>query len=286
MQGNDNYRLVVRRGPQPNQVYELNKDVLNLGRDITNDIVINDKEVSRHHLRIVRGTEGFTIEDLGSTNGTFVNGKRLSGATLLKNGDMVGLGETVTLGYELIRPSAGAGAGPSPAAPVGAPPPQQPQGQPPQPAQPAQAEAPANPYQPPQESTPPPQPYQPPAQEGQGYPPQGYGQPPADPYQQGYGEPYQQQGQPGYYPPQQPGYGAPPQAPPGYDYDPYAVREEEGGRSTQWLLIGCALFVVISCLCVSVIGLVLIDTFNLWCDFPIVSDAVTALGYCQPIVVP
>ncbi|MFO7322082.1 MAG: FHA domain-containing protein [Chloroflexota bacterium] len=100
MQGNDSFRLVVRRGPQPNQVYELNKDIITLGRDITNDITINDPEVSRHHMRLTRGAGGYTIEDLGSTNGTFVNGQRLTGARPLRVGDMIGLGETVTLGYQ------------------------------------------------------------------------------------------------------------------------------------------------------------------------------------------
>lgn len=100
IQGGENFRLVVRRGPQPNQSYDLNKDIVTLGRDITNDIVINDPEVSRHHMRMTRGAGGFTIEDLGSTNGTFVNGQRLTGARPLRPGDMVGLGETVTLAYE------------------------------------------------------------------------------------------------------------------------------------------------------------------------------------------
>ncbi len=99
-QGNGGSRLVVRRGPQPNQVYEMNKDVVALGRDITNDIVINDPEVSRHHCRLTRTPTGYTLEDLGSTNGTFVNGQRLTGSRPLVNGDMIGLGETVTLGYE------------------------------------------------------------------------------------------------------------------------------------------------------------------------------------------
>src|SRR5207302_1443543 len=94
------FRLIVRRGPQPNQIYELNKDIITLGRDITNDIVINDPEVSRHHTRMTRGGGGYTIEDLGSTNGTFVNGQRLTDARPLAGGDMIGLGETVTLGYE------------------------------------------------------------------------------------------------------------------------------------------------------------------------------------------
>lgn len=94
------FRLVVRRGPQPNQVYELNKDRITLGRDITNEITINDPECSRHHCRLTRGQGGYTLEDLGSTNGTFVNGRRLTGAHPLNPGDLIGLGETVTLAYE------------------------------------------------------------------------------------------------------------------------------------------------------------------------------------------
>src|SRR6476660_7066100 len=109
MQSSDNFRLIVRRGPQPNQVYDLNKDIITIGRDITNDITINDPEVSRHHLRFTRGAGGFTLEDLGSTNGTFVNGQRLTGAKPLNNGDMLGLGETVTLGYEMARGAAPGG---------------------------------------------------------------------------------------------------------------------------------------------------------------------------------
>lgn len=100
MQSGGSFRLIVRRGPQPNQVYELTKDIGTLGRDITNDITINDPEVSRHHCRFTRGGGGYTIEDLGSTNGTFVNGQRLTGARPLSSGDIVGLGETVILAYE------------------------------------------------------------------------------------------------------------------------------------------------------------------------------------------
>ena len=55
------FRFIVRRGPQPNQVYELTAEVSNLGRDITNDIVINDREVSRHHLRLTLGGDGLAI---------------------------------------------------------------------------------------------------------------------------------------------------------------------------------------------------------------------------------
>lgn len=100
MEASSSYRLVVRRGPQPNQVYELNKGIVTIGRDITNDIVINDPEVSRHHCRLTQTGSGYTVEDLGSTNGTFVNGQRLTGQRALTSNDMLGLGETVTLAYE------------------------------------------------------------------------------------------------------------------------------------------------------------------------------------------
>jgi hypothetical protein len=131
MQGNDRFRLVVRRGPQPNQTYELNKDIITIGRDITNDIVINDPEASRHHMRLTRGAGGFTLEDLGSTNGTFINGQRLTGAKPLNPGDMIGLGETVTLGYEAVSAGRPADA-PSPFAP--------------QPGQPIESQAPEAPF--------------------------------------------------------------------------------------------------------------------------------------------
>src|SRR5215468_8210993 len=100
MQSSGSFRLIVRRGPQPNQIYELNKDIVTLGRDITNDIVVNDPEVNRHQCRLTRSGRDYTLEDLGSTNGTFINGQRLTGARVLASGDIIALGETVTLGYE------------------------------------------------------------------------------------------------------------------------------------------------------------------------------------------
>jgi hypothetical protein len=102
MQSDVSFRLVVRRGPQPNQQYPLTRETLTIGRDITNDVVVNDPEVSRHHSRLVRTPTGYSIEDLRSTNGTFVNRQRLTGPYQLSDGDLVGLGETVTLVYEVI----------------------------------------------------------------------------------------------------------------------------------------------------------------------------------------
>ncbi len=246
MQSNESFRLVVRRGPQPNQTFELNKDIITLGRDITNDIVINDPEVSRHHLRLTRGASGYNIEDLGSTNGTFIGGQRITGVRPLNRGDMIGLGETVTLGYEVARP----GAEGAPASP----PPQQaytppPQDQSPSPAQDEPAQA---------GYTPPPQPggYD----QGQQAPPPAY-----DP------QPQQQPQYGGYQQTPQPDYGYQQQATPGYEYDPYAVREEEGAGMGRWLLIGCGLLSLFCC-CSTIVGVVIIDALSLWYDLPIVRD--------------
>jgi pSer/pThr/pTyr-binding forkhead associated (FHA) protein len=265
MQSTDNFRLVVRRGPQPNQVYDLNKDIITIGRDITNDITINDPEVSRHHLRFTRGAGGFTLEDLGSTNGTFVNGQRLTGAKPLNNGDMLGLGETVTLGYEMARGAAGAAVGQD-VAPVA---PQSPLRAPTAPISP-------QPYSP----------YSPQAQQGQ-QPQQPQSQSPyAQPQSQGYNQQPaygQQQGQPqqgayGQQSAQAGGYNPPP--PPGaaYDYDPYAVREEEPRSMTRWVIIGCV-GVSLLCCCGTVAGLFLVDALCLWNRIPLLGDLVKAVGY-------
>ncbi|MEZ4668755.1 MAG: FHA domain-containing protein [Anaerolineae bacterium] len=245
MQGSDNYRLVVRRGPQPNQVYDLNKDIITIGRDITNDITINDPEVSRHHLRFTRGAGGFTLEDLGSTNGTFVNGQRLAGAKPLNNGDLLGLGETVTLGYELVRGMPASAAAGSPE---------------------GMQQTAANPVRPP---TPQPQPQAAPYSP---YSPQSQ-QPQSPSYSQSSQQPYGQQAQQ----PQQ-GYNAPPPPAGGYEYDPYAAREEEPRSMTRWILIGCA-GISLLCCCGTIAGFFLIDTLCLWDRIPLLGDLIRAIGW-------
>ncbi|MBZ0286704.1 MAG: FHA domain-containing protein, partial [Anaerolineae bacterium] len=98
--------IIVKRGPQPEQLWNLNKEIITLGREITNDIVINDQQVSRRHARFVRQNKGpfasFALEDLHSSNGTFINEQRLTGTQLLDDGDLIDLGETITLIYKLI----------------------------------------------------------------------------------------------------------------------------------------------------------------------------------------
>lgn len=94
------YQLVMRSGPNPQKIYDLSLATLTIGRDLTNDIVINDSEVSRKHARLTAQAGSFLLEDLGSTNGTFVNGQRLIGPHLLRPGELILVGENVSFSFE------------------------------------------------------------------------------------------------------------------------------------------------------------------------------------------
>lgn len=91
--------LVVERGPVPTTQIPLGDEQLTIGRSSGNDLVLADPEVSRRHVRIVRRADGFAVEDTGSTNGTFVNGQRITHLTLLQDGDAIDLGDTVRLRF-------------------------------------------------------------------------------------------------------------------------------------------------------------------------------------------
>ena len=94
------FQFVMRSGPTVGRTFPLEVPELTIGRDISNQIPINDAEVSRKHVRLTLKNNGYVIEDLGSTNGTFVNGQRISGAVQLKVGDLVAFGENVVLMFE------------------------------------------------------------------------------------------------------------------------------------------------------------------------------------------
>lgn len=84
-------RLVLE-GAVPPASYSLQRDTYTLGRGPKNDIVLNDPNVSTFHARIERGSAGFTVIDLRSTNGTGVNLERLKGPVLLRPNDVLNLG--------------------------------------------------------------------------------------------------------------------------------------------------------------------------------------------------
>lgn len=94
------YKITMSAGPTPGKIFDLTENEISVGRDIHADIVINVPEISRRHARLWRGSGGYTLEDLGSTNGTYVNGQRLSSPYTLRSGDTIMFGEAVTLVFE------------------------------------------------------------------------------------------------------------------------------------------------------------------------------------------
>jgi hypothetical protein len=166
--------LIVRQGPAAGQRVEITEETV-LGR-ADNEFLQHDTEVSRRHAVIRSGPEGLTIEDLGSSNGTFLNDQRIEGSARLSTGDVVRLGtttleveveareaRTVTRDVQSPPPAAPAAAPVEETAPIAA--------QEPPPAEPAAAAVPPSPGPPPAEPSvygPPPPP-----------PPAGYAAPAA-----------------------------------------------------------------------------------------------------------
>jgi hypothetical protein len=93
------FKLIIESGPSAGTELLLEKDELSLGRDVNNDLVINDPEVSRKHARLIKEGDTYIFEDLGSTNGTFILGNRLSKPTLLVPNSKITIGERVQLSY-------------------------------------------------------------------------------------------------------------------------------------------------------------------------------------------
>jgi hypothetical protein len=217
-------QLVMRAGPNPGKTIPIEKSEIFIGRDIANDVLINDAEVSRRHARISIQAGNYVIEDLGSTNGTFVNGQKLAGPRVLRVGDTVMFGENVSLTFEMTAydPNATLISAPVPVVE-------------PQPSQPA------------------PQPIAP--------PPQVYTPPPPPP-------------QPVYQPAPPPVYTGRAAASP---VEPMAPEEVKPQRRT-WLWVGCGCLVVV--LCVVVLGAVVFDQLNLYCNDPFRSITLMFGGIC------
>ena len=78
--------LLGQSGPLEGQRWKIKKELL-LGRDSECDIVIPLRQVSRHHARVMPGADGVVVEDLGSKNGTYLNGTLLKGQETLVDGD-------------------------------------------------------------------------------------------------------------------------------------------------------------------------------------------------------
>jgi uncharacterized protein YycO len=94
--------LLVRSGPGPVASVALHSRPVGIGRAAHNDLVLPEDLVSRAHARVVRQKNGYIIEDLASTTGTFVNHQRVTRA-VLRDGDEIGIGKTLLVFHAPIR---------------------------------------------------------------------------------------------------------------------------------------------------------------------------------------
>ena len=104
--------LMVQDGPLAGREFRLDRDMMTLGRGDECDVVVPERQISRVHMRIRREATGYFMEDLGSKNGTFVNGRQVqSGASvLLQDGDEIQLAlcvRIVFVGAEATLPLSG-----------------------------------------------------------------------------------------------------------------------------------------------------------------------------------
>lgn len=88
--------LFVFRGNDQGMRFELSAETLGIGRDTANDVQIHDTEVSRRHAELRRSGLGYLLVDLGSSNGTYVNGVRITTHSLA-SGDQVQVGSSQLL---------------------------------------------------------------------------------------------------------------------------------------------------------------------------------------------
>lgn len=91
------YVLVVQGGPGTGTRYPVIQNVLTIGRDVDCQVIVNYPNVSAHHARLTWDGRTFVVEDMGSTNGTFVNGYRITGPVQFRPGDVLSLAGSVDL---------------------------------------------------------------------------------------------------------------------------------------------------------------------------------------------
>jgi hypothetical protein len=88
----DHALLIVHHGPNAGARFLLDMDVVSAGRSVSGDIFLDDVTVSREHAQFTRIGSTFSVRDMGSLNGTYVNRERVAEATL-RDGDEVQIGK-------------------------------------------------------------------------------------------------------------------------------------------------------------------------------------------------
>lgn len=112
---NDQPVLVMSEGELANQQWTIKADEFLIGRGGDCDLVLPERQVSRHHVKILREDGGFVLQDLGSKNGTHLNGNQVTGRARIQDGDeiqialcvklmFIGTGATLPLTFDPPKP--------------------------------------------------------------------------------------------------------------------------------------------------------------------------------------
>jgi hypothetical protein len=91
---------MIKRQDGQFREFEWDSELITIGRDGANDIVIDHPLASRRHARLERTEDGFVVRDLESTNGTFVNQERVEGLCNLHNQDQIIIADTVIVFHD------------------------------------------------------------------------------------------------------------------------------------------------------------------------------------------
>ena len=92
MPGQEVAILIIQEGNSPKTQWPLTKEVTIIGRDSNSDIQIDERQISRQHAEIAFTSQGYTLRDLGSKNGTYLNGQPVSREPqIIRNGDELGI---------------------------------------------------------------------------------------------------------------------------------------------------------------------------------------------------
>jgi len=99
MQAQDMPMFVVKEGDLDGKSWTLDQDVITIGRGADCDIVLPERQVSRRHARVERRNLGYLLIDLGSRNGTYVNGQEIKQPYYLQDGDEVQVALCIKLSF-------------------------------------------------------------------------------------------------------------------------------------------------------------------------------------------